>query len=212
MDKYIPFDREELYIETNSINKPYYEDEDSLYVDDELVKEYHLRHNNYDRLNSTEKFVVSKKIIEYHLIYNINSRIKKICNEKKEFNSSLNSKTGHSKNAIQMKESMLRNLIGIIDFNDKILTKDRKRLDLLNDLFNNIIDKDYVSGNYNLDELSKSIKGFNIKGKEEIINDFIDYAYSKCSGVDNSNKFNKDYSIKYLKESKVINDVSGRKK
>ncbi len=212
MDKYTPFDREELYLEINNIKKPYYEDEGSLYVDDELVKDYHLRSNDYSKLNNTEKFVVSKKLIEYHLIYNINSRIKKICNEKKEFNSSLNSKTGHSKNARNMKETMLKNLIGVIDFNEKILTKDRKRLDLLNDLFNNIIDKDYVSGNYNLDELSKWIRGFNIRGKEDIINDFIDYAYIKCSSVDSSNKFNKDYSIKYLKESKVINDVGGRKK
>ena len=39
MDKYTPFDREELYLDINNIKKPYYEDEGSLYVDDELVKD-----------------------------------------------------------------------------------------------------------------------------------------------------------------------------
>ena len=169
MDKYTPFDKEELYIDTNSINKPYYEDKGVLYIEKELVDEYNLKTNIYDKLNNSSKFVVSKKIIEYNLVSNINSRISKICNEKKQFNSSLNSKTGNSKNAREMKKNMLDNMLSIIDFNDKILTKDRKRLDLVNDIFNNVIDKDYVSGSYNLDELNRYMNGFSIKLKNNII-------------------------------------------
>lgn len=209
MDKFIPFDKEELYIETNSIKKPYYEEKKHIYIIDELVDEYNLKTNVYDRLNNIQKFVMSKMIIEYHLLYNINSRINKICKEKKEFNSSLNSKTGNSKSAKTTKENMLNDLLSVIDFNDKILTKDRKRLDLLNDVFDNIINKDYITGSYNLDELSNSIKG--IKDKNHVVNDFMDYAYVKCSSIKSyTNKFNKDYSIGYLEKSMIINDVNSK--
>ena len=214
MDKYIPFEKEELYIDTGSIIKPYYEDKGVLYVTDELVEEYNLKSNLYDKLNNSQKFAVGKRIIEYHLSYNINSRINKICKEKKEFNSSLNSKTGNSKSARETKKNMLDNLLNIIDFNEKILTKDRKRLDLVNDIFNNIIDKDYISGSYNLSELNKYMNGFNIKIKNNVIDDFMNYARIKCSSVDTYNtKFNKDYSIAYLEEARFINDINnGRRK
>ncbi len=212
MDKYIPFDKEELYIETNNIEKPYYEEKGELYIDDSLVEEYNLKTNIYNKLNNSSKFVISKRIIDYHLVSNINSRISKICKEKKEFNSSLNSRTGNSKSARKTKEDMLNNLISIIDFNEKILTKDRKRLDLFNDIFNNIVDKDYVSGSYNLDELHNYMNGFNIKLKHNVIDDFMDYAYIKCSSIDSYNKFNKDYSIAFLEENRFINDVNNRRK
>ena len=78
----------------------------------------------------------------------------------------------------------------------------------------NVIDKDYVSGSYNLDELNRYMNGFSIKLKNNIIGDFIDYAHIKCSSVDSySNKFNKDYSVKFLEENRFINDVNnGRRK
>ena len=213
MDKYIPFNKEELYIDTNNIDIPYYEEKGEIYLNDFIVEECDLKTNIYSKLNNSSKFVISKKIIEYHLVSNINSRINKICKEKKEFNSSLNSKTGNSKNARNMKKNMLDNLLSIIDFNEKILTKDRKRLDLVNDIFNNIVDKDYVSGSYNLDELNSYMNGFNIKLKHNVIDDFLDYAHIKCSSVDSYNKFNKDYSISYLEETKYINDINnGRRK
>ena len=64
MDKYIPFDKEELCIETNNINKPYYLDKSDLYIEDFLVDEYNLKTNLYEKLNKSQKFVISKHIIE----------------------------------------------------------------------------------------------------------------------------------------------------
>ena len=58
------------------------------------------------------------------------------------------------------------------------------------------------------------MSSFSIKLKNNVIDDFMNYAHIKCSSIDSySNKFNKDYSVKFLEENRFINDVNnGRRK
>ena len=61
---------------------------------------------------------------------------------------------------------------------------------------------------------SADLKDSYIRIKNNVIDDFMNYARIKCSSVDTYNtKFNKDYSIAYLEETRFINDMNnGRRK
>lgn len=82
----------------------------------------------------------------------------------------------------------------IIEFNEKILMKYIKRLDLLNDTFNNIVESDTISAEENLRTLDNNSKDFNINLAFDVIEDFFNYAADKCK----DNKHIIGFSDKYL--------------
>lgn len=215
--KYKAYDREELRNELPKVVKPFVLNNNKIVLKDEIVSKYNLKSKIYNKLDSKDKFTMSKLIIDYYLDKNIYSRSEKLTNQKKEFNQILN-KTYKSKTKRLKQEEELEKKSNIIQFNEKIIYKDIKTKDLLNDVYNNVLDNDYISLKENFDNLSNSINKMIINLDENVISNFLVYANDhKKSHKKRMNKsFDDDYLERFLfvdyDNISSINKCSGYKK
>ena len=215
--KYKAYDREELRNKLPKVVKPFVLNNNKIVLKDEIVSKYNLKSKIYNKLDSKDKFTMSKLIIDYYLDKNIYSRSEKLTNQKKEFNQILN-KTYKSKTKRLKQEEELEKKSNIIQFNEKILYKDIKTKDLLNDVYNNVLDNDYISLKENFDNLSNSINKMIINLDENVISNFLVYANDhKKSHKKRMNKsFDNDYLERFLfvdyDNISSINKCSGYKK
>ena len=136
------------------------------------------------------------------IINSLNSINNSVVKRKKEFNKEYNKKYGKSKNARDTKKTMLDGLQSIIEFNESNYFRMVERLNLVNDLYNNIMSKDYITGKYSLERLGNQVEYFknNIKTPEGVIKDFIEYSRNKI------NKTKRKGFISFTKENSIILD------
>ena len=178
MNKFTPYDTSEFDINIEAVSKPFVETDDDILLGYDIVNEYKLSDDNYSKLNKNERFIADKVIMDYFIKKNIFSRLHKLVDEKKKYNRKIKSLKTKSKSARIARSDMLKEMKDIIEFNEKILMKYIKRLDLLNDTFNNIVESDTISAEENFD----------------VIEDFFNYAADKCK----DNKHIIGFSDKYL--------------
>lgn len=215
--KRIAYPKEELINNQPKVKKPFTLTNNKIIIKDDIVKKYNLKKNDYSKLNRDDKFIVSKLIIDYYIDKNVYSRRNKICNQKKEYNALLN-KTYKSKTKRIKQEEELENKYNIISFNERIIYKSIKIKDLLNDVYNNVLDNDYISLEENFYNLSKSIKSIIIPLNIDIISDFLVYINDiKRTHKKRPNKsFDGEYLEKFLfidyDKTSSINKCSGYKK
>ena len=215
--KYSAYPKEELRNDLSKVIKPFILNKNKIILKDYIVLNYNLKNNDYSKLKRDDKFIANKLIIDYYIDKNIYSRIDKLCNQKKEFNTILN-KSYKSKSKRIKQEEELEKKSSIIQFNERILYKDTKLKDLLNDVFNNVLDNDYISLNENFDNLSNTIKSINIPLNIDIISNILVYV----NDIKKNNKkrmkrsFDNDYLEKFLfidyDNTSSINKCSGYKK
>ena len=194
MNKFTPYDTSEFDINFEAISKPFVETDDDILLGYDIVNEYKLSDDNYSKLNKNERFIADKVIMDYFIKKNIFSRLHKLVDEKKKYNRKIKSLKTKSKSARIARSDMLQEMKDIIEFNEKILMKYIKRLDLLNDTFNNIVESDTISAEENLRTLDNNSKDFNINLAFDVIEDFFNYAADKCK----DNKHIIGFSDKYL--------------
>ena len=194
MNKFTPYDTSEFDINIEAVSKPFVETDDDILLGYDIVNEYKLSDDNYSKLNKNERFIADKVIMDYFIKKNIFSRLHKLVDEKKKYNRKIKSLKTKSKSARIARSDMLREMKDIIEFNEKILMKYIKRLDLLNDTFNNIVESDTISAEENLRTLDNNSKDFNINLAFDVIEDFFNYAADKCK----DNKHIIGFSDKYL--------------
>ena len=194
MNKFTPYDTSEFDINIEAVSKPFVETEDDILLGYDIVNEYKLSDDNYSKLNKNERFIADKVIMDYFIKKNIFSRLHKLVDEKKKYNRKIKSLKTKSKSARIARSDMLKEMKDIIEFNEKILMKYIKRLDLLNDTFNNIVASDTISAEENLRTLDNNSKDFNINLAFDVIEDFFNYAADKCK----DNKHIIGFSDKYL--------------
>ena len=194
MNKFTPYDTSEFDINIEAVSKPFVETDDDILLGYDIVNEYKLSDDNYSKLNKNERFIADKVIMDYFIKKNIFSRLHKLVDEKKKYNRKIKSLKTKSKSARIARSDMLKEMKDIIEFNEKILMKYIKRLDLLNDTFNNIVESDTISAEENLRTLDNNSKDFNIHLAFDVIEDFFNYAADKCK----DNKHIIGFSDKYL--------------
>ncbi len=194
MNKFTPYDTSEFDINIEAVSKPFVETDDDILLGYDIVNEYKLSDDNYSKLNKNERFIADKVIMDYFIKKNIFSRLHKLVDEKKKYNRKIKSLKTKSKSARIARSDMLKEMKDIIEFNEKILMKYIKRLDLLNDTFNNIVASDTISAEENLRTLDNNSKDFNINLAFDVIEDFFNYAADKCK----DNKHIIGFSDKYL--------------
>ncbi len=194
MNKFTPYDTSEFDINIEAVSKPFVETDDDILLGYDIVNEYKLSDDNYSKLNKNERFIADKVIMDYFIKKNIFSRLHKLVDEKKKYNRKIKSLKTKSKSARIARSDMLQEMKDIIEFNEKILMKYIKRLDLLNDTFNNIVESDTISAEENLRTLDNNSKDFNINLAFDVIEDFFNYAADKCK----DNKHIIGFSDKYL--------------
>ncbi|MBR2711376.1 MAG: hypothetical protein IKE89_02785 [Bacilli bacterium] len=194
MNKFTPYDTSEFDINIEAVSKPFVETDDDILLGYDIVNEYKLSDDNYSKLNKNERFIADKVIMDYFIKKNIFSRLHKLVDEKKKYNRKIKSLKTKSKSARIARSDMLKEMKDIIEFNEKILMKYIKRLDLLNDTFNNIVESDTISAEENLRTLDNNSKDFNINLAFDVIEDFFNYAADKCK----DNKHIIGFSDKYL--------------
>ena len=194
MNKFTPYDTSEFDINIEAVSKPFVETDDDILLGYDIVNEYKLSDDNYSKLNKNERFIADKVIMDYFIKKNISSRLHKLVDEKKKYNRKIKSLKTKSKSARIARSDMLQEMKDIIEFNEKILMKYIKRLDLLNDTFNNIVASDTISAEENLRTLDNNSKDFNINLAFDVIEDFFNYAADKCK----DNKHIIGFSDKYL--------------
>ena len=194
MNKFTPYDTSEFDINIEAVSKPFVETDDDILLGYDIVNEYKLSDDNYSKLNKNERFIADKVIMDYFIKKNIFSRLHKLVDEKKKYNRKIKSLKTKSKSARIARSDMLQEMKDIIEFNEKILMKYIKRLDLLNDTFNNIVASDTISAEENLRTLDNNSKDFNINLAFDVIEDFFNYAADKCK----DNKHIIGFSDKYL--------------
>ena len=194
MNKFTPYDTSEFDINIEAVSKPFVETDDDILLGYDIVNEYKLSDDNYSKLNKNERFIADKVIMDYFIKKNIFSRLHKLVDEKKKYNRKIKSLKTKSKSARIARSDMLKEMKDIIEFNEKILMKHIKRLDLLNDTFNNIVESDTISAEENLRTLDNNSKDFNIHLAFDVIEDFFNYAADKCK----DNKHIIGFSDKYL--------------
>ena len=194
MNKFTPYDTSEFDINIEAVSKPFVETDDDILLGYDIVNEYKLSDDNYSKLNKNERFIADKVIMDYFIKKNIFSRLHKLVDEKKKYNRKIKSLKTKSKSARIARSDMLKEMKDIIEFNEKILMKHIKRLDLLNDTFNNIVESDTISAEENLRTLDNNSKDFNINLAFDVIEDFFNYAADKCK----DNKHIIGFSDKYL--------------
>ena len=215
--KYIAYNKEELRNTLSKVIKPFILNNNKIIIKDNIISKYNLKNNDYSKLDKDDKFIASKLIIDYYIDKNIYSRMDKLCNQKKEFNTILN-KTYKSKSKRIKQEEALEKKSSIIQFNERILYKDTKTKDLLNDVYNNILDNDYISLEENFNNLTKTIKTINIPLNIDIISNFLVYVndYKKNHKKRMNKSFDNDYLEKFLfvdyDSISSINKCSGYKK
>ena len=194
MNKFTPYDTSEFDINIEAVSKPFVETDDDILLGYDIVNEYKLSDDNYSKLNKNERFIADKVIMDYFIKKNIFSRLHKLVDEKKKYNRKIKSLKTKSKSARIARSDMLKEMKDIIEFNEKILMKYIKILDLLNDTFNNIVESDTISAEENLRTLDNNSKDFNINLAFDVIEDFFNYAADKCK----DNKHIIGFSDKYL--------------
>lgn len=198
MNKFTPYDTSEFDINFEAISKPFVETDDDILLGYDIVSEYKLSDDNYSKLNKNERFIADKVIMDYFIKKNIFSRLRKLVDEKKKYNRKIKSLKTKSKSARIARGDMLQEMKDIIEFNEKILMKYIKRLDLLNDTFNNIVESDTISAEENLRTLDNNSKEFNINLAFDVIGDFFNYASDKCKDNKHIIGFNDKYLDDYL--------------
>ena len=198
MNKFTPYDASEFNINIETVSKPFVETDDDILLGYDIVNEYKLSDDNYSKLNKNERFIADKVIMDYFIKKNIFSRLRKLVDEKKEYNRKIKSLKTKSKSARIARSDMLKEMKDIIEFNEKILMKHIKRLDLLNDTFNNIVESDTISAEENLRTLDNNSKDFNIHLAFDVIEDFFNYAANKCKDNKHIIGFNDKYLDDYL--------------
>ncbi len=214
--KYLVYSKEELKNTLSKVNRPFILHNNDLLLTENILSNYNLSNKNYKKLDSKEKFLVNKIIIEYFISKNIYSRMNKLCIEKKEFNNILN-KSYKSKSKKLKQEEELEKRSNTIEFNEKIIYKDIKTKDLVNDVYNNVVDNDYISLEENLENLSKSIN-LNIPLSIDILSNFLIYANDekKSHKKRMSKSFDDEYLEKFLfidyDNTSSINKCSGYKR
>lgn len=215
--KYIAYNKEDLRNDLSKVIKPFILNKNKIILKDNIVSKYNLKNNDYSKLDKDDKFIASKIIIDYYIDKNIYSRMNKLCNQKKEFNTILN-KSYKSKTKRIKQEEELEKKSSIIQFNERILYKDTKIKDLLNDVYNNVLDNDYISLEENFNNLSNTIKNINIPLNIDIISNFLVYVNDvKKTHKKRPNKsFDGEYLEKFLfidyDKTSSINKCSGYKK
>ena len=198
MNKFTPYDASEFNINIETVSKPFVETDDDILLGYDIVNEYKLSDDNYSKLNKNERFIADKVIMDYFIKKNIFSRLRKLVDEKKKYNRKIKSLKTKSKSARIARSDMLNEMKDIIEFNEKILMKHLKRLDLLNDTFNNIVESDTISAEENLRTLDNNSKDFNIHLAYDVIGDFFSYAANKCKDNKHIIGFNDKYLDDYL--------------
>ena len=215
--KYIAYNKEDLRNDLSKVIKPFILNKNKIILKDNIVSKYNLKNNDYSKLDKDDKFIASKIIIDYYIDKNIYSRMNKLSNQKKEFNTILN-KSYKSKTKRIKQEEELEKKSSIIQFNERILYKDTKIKDLLNDVYNNVLDNDYISLEENFNNLSNTIKNINIPLNIDIISNFLVYVndVKKTHKKRMRNSFDNDYLEKFLfvdyDNTSSINKCSGYKK
>ena len=102
---------------------------------------------------------------------------------------------------------MLDGLQSIIDFNENNYFKLVERLNLVKELYEDIMNKDYITGRYSLDSIKKQADYFKniIKVPKEVVDDFITYSKSKIHKTKDTSGINFD------KENSIVLDVVNSK-
>lgn len=195
---------DERYI-TN--NKPYKVINNRIIMNKDICEKYGFHTNMYESLYIKDKFISAKSIISYHIINSLNSINNSVAKRKKEFNKEFNKKYGNSKSGRDTKKTMLEGLQSIIEFNENKYFRMVERLNLVQELYENIMNKDYITGKYNLDSVKKHVEYFknNVKVPSEVVEDFINYSESKIHKIKDNDFINFD------KENSIIVDVVNSK-
>lgn len=189
------------YVHINN-NRPYRVESGKIIMIKDVCEKYGFHTNRYESLYIKDKFIAGKLIISYHIINSLNSIGEAVSKRKEEYNKECNKKYGKSKNARDTKKTMLDGLQSIIEFNENNYFRMVERLNLVNDLYNNIMSKDYITGKYSLERLGNQVEYFknNIKTPDGVIKDFIDYSKRKI------NKTKREGFINFTKENSIILD------
>lgn len=215
--KFVAYTKEELRNKLSKVSKPFTLNNNKIILKDSIVSNYNLNTNIYDQLDPKDKFTASKIIIDYYIDKNIYSRTDKLCEQKKDFNQVL-SKEYKSKTKRLKQEEQLEKKSNIIQFNEKIIYKDTKTKDLLNDVYNNVLNNDFISLIENSSNLSNNINSINIDLKENVISNFLIYINDFKKG--HKKRMNKSFDDEYLERflfidydnTSSINKCNGYKK
>lgn len=183
-------------------NKPYKIINNRIIMNKNICEKFGFHTNMYESLYVKDKFISDKLIISYHIINSLNNINNAVAKRKEEYNKEYNKKYGKSKNARDTKKTMLDGLQSIIEFNESNYFRMVERLNLVNDLYNNIMSKDYITGKYSLERLGNQVEYLknNIKTPEGVIKDFIEYSRNKI------NKTKRKGFISFTKENSIILD------
>ena len=194
------------YVHINN-NRPYRVESGKIIMIKDVCEKYGFHTNRYESLYIKDKFIAGKLIISYHIINSLNSIGEAVSKRKEEYNKEYNKKYGKSKNARDTKKTMLDGLQSIIEFNESNYFRMVERLNLVNDLYNNIMSKDYITGKYSLDSIKKQADYFKniIKVPREVVDDFITYSKSKIHKTKDTSGINFD------KENSIVLDVVNSK-
>ncbi len=195
--KYLAYPKEELKNNMSKVNRPFILHNNQIILKEDIISKYNLKNNYYSKLDSDDKYISSKIIIEYFIDKNIYSRMNKLCEQKKEFNTLLNKKYKSKTKRLKQEEELEKKL-STIQFNEKILYKDIKTKDLLNDVYNNILDNDYISLEENFDNLSKSINNIHIPLDEDILSNYLIFVNDKRNS--HKKRMNKSFDDEYLEK------------
>lgn len=195
--KYLAYPKEELKNNMSKVNRPFILHNNQIILKEDIISKYNLKNNYYSKLDSDDKYISSKIIIEYFIDKNIYSRMNKLCEQKKEFNTLLNKKYKSKTKRLKQEEELEKKL-STIQFNEKILYKDIKTKDLLNDVYNNILDNDYISLEENFDNLSKSINNIHIPLDEDILSNYLIFVNDKINS--HKKRMNKSFDDEYLEK------------
>lgn len=194
------------YVHINN-NRPYRVESGKIIMIKDVCEKYGFHTNRYESLYIKDKFIAGKLIISYHIINSLNSIGEAVSKRKEEYNKEYNKKYGKSKNARDTKKTMLDGLQSIIEFNESNYFRMVERLNLVRELYENIMNKDYITGKYNLDSIKKHV-GYlknNVKVPSEVVDDFINYSKSKIHKIKDNDFINFD------KENSIIVDVVNSK-
>lgn len=190
-----------------SNNKPYRVESNKIIMSKDICEKYGFHTNRYESLYVKDKFISASLIISYHIVNSINNIGDAIADRKEEYNKEYNKKYGKSKSARDTKKTMLDGLQSIIDFNENNFFRLVERLNLVKELYEDIMNKDYITGKYSLDSIKKQADYFKniIKVPREVVDDFITYSKSKIHKTKDTSGINFD------KENSIVLDVVNSK-